>query len=198
MLRVIIPAMLVGGVLAAAITADVRTRKIPNRLVAGGLVLALLWQVTGPAGNWTFDPVAPGAVGLLGALAAFGVMLVGFLPLFAWRVMGAGDVKLIACIGAFFGMTGDAWAHLAGLALSILLAGGVLALARIALSRNASVVFSNVRVMLGGLSARIAGIPGPVFDAHADSADRMPYAVAIATGTTLYVVAKWSGWLKFL
>jgi prepilin peptidase CpaA len=198
MFNIVVPASLILLLLGAALISDCRSRKIPNRLILTGLALAMIWQLFGPSGRWAFDPVAPGAVGPLGAIAAFAALLVAFFPFFALRIMGAGDVKLIAVIGAVFGMSLDQWTHLPGLALFILATGGALALLRIAFSRNASMVASNLRIILGGYSARVAGIPGPVFDPRVDSADRMQYAIAIAGGTTFYAVGKWSGWLQTL
>jgi prepilin peptidase CpaA len=198
MSQVAVPALLVTGVLLAAIVCDLRRRVIPNALILAGLSLAMIWQFAGTPGSWAFDPSAPGAAGALGGLSAFLAMIVGFFPWYALRIMGAGDVKLIAVVAAFFGASPGAWGHLLGLGVSILVAGGVLALVRIAVSRNASAVLSNVRVIIGGYSAKFAGMPGPVFDPRADSVDRMPYAVAIAVGTVFYMVGKWSGWLQVL
>jgi prepilin peptidase CpaA len=192
------PAVLLGSVMGFALVTDLRTRKIPNRLILAGLALALGWQFAGPEGNWTFDAASPGAVGPLGGLVAFFVMLIAFLPLYALRVMGAGDVKLLAVVAAFFGASTSAWAHLIGLALCVLVAGGVLAVLRMAIAGTGAAAISNLRKLIVGHSARLAGLPAPVFDPQTDSADRMPYAIAIAAGTVLYVGAKWSGWLKFL
>lgn len=193
-----LPFALLCGVLWAAVVYDVTARRIPNRLVLAGLGLALVWQVVGPEGNWTFDPDRPGATGVLGAILAAAAMLLGFIPLYALRIMGAGDVKLLAVVGAFFGASSQAWGQLPGLAVSVLAAGGVLAVGRMLFSGSFTRVIANLRLIFQAQAARLVGVPAPSFDPRVDSADRMPYALAIGAGVLFYVVGKWSGWLRIL
>ena len=79
-----------GTFLTLACLSDLRTRRIPNVLTISAALAALLFHLlTGgwPAAGW-------GAAGLfLGAAL--------FFPMFALRGMGAGDVKLLAAVGAF-------------------------------------------------------------------------------------------------
>lgn len=97
------------GLLAATALAsyfDVRTRHIPNRLlaVAGGAGVALHFAVYAllvqdPGGGW---------LSLLGSAAqniAAGVVVCSIVPLLLFRfgAMGGGDVKLLAVAGAFTG-----------------------------------------------------------------------------------------------
>lgn len=77
---------------------DWQARRIPNSLVAAGLVVAVLGLVF--QGQTLFG--APLLLSLAGA--AVGLLLM--LPLYATRVMAAGDVKLFAAIGALFGFWG--------------------------------------------------------------------------------------------
>ncbi len=77
---------------ASAATTDLRDHRIPNALVFPVLVVALL-------GHFVFE----GLDGLLFSFAGFAVgLLIFFLP-FVIRMMGAGDVKLMAAIGALMG-----------------------------------------------------------------------------------------------
>ena len=193
-----VPVYLLLGVLVVAVASDIRSRRIPNSLILAGWALAFGWHIFGPRGAWTFDPVSPGAVGVLGASLGLAALLLAFMPFYMLRIMGAGDVKLMSVVGAFFGASSSAWTHLVGVSLIVLAAGGVLSIIRMLVSRRSAAVLGNLRLMLAGYSGRLTGTPGPVFDARTDSADRMPYAVAIATGTTFYVVAKWAGWMKWL
>jgi len=181
-----------------AIVTDLRARRIPNSVILAGWALAIAWHLISPEGAWTFDPVRPGSVGVLGAVFGLVALLLAFMPFYALRIMGAGDVKLMSVVGAFFGASVDAWTQLVGVSLFVLAAGGILSLVRIALSRNAAAVFANLRLIFMGYAARAARMPGPTFDGRTDSADRMPYALAIATGTLSYVVAKWAGWITIL
>jgi prepilin peptidase CpaA len=99
-------------VLAAAL--DVKTGRIPNWLVVGGIAYALAYNA--------FFPVYVRDVGILFALGGLAVGLLALLPLYLVRAMGAGDVKLMARVGAFIGTTATVASVLA-----TLLAGGVLA-----------------------------------------------------------------------
>ena len=82
----------VGALLALACISDVRTRRIPNALTFSAVATAVVFHLlTGgwSAAGWSF------AGCLLGALL--------FFPMFALRGMGAGDVKLLAAVGAWLG-----------------------------------------------------------------------------------------------
>jgi prepilin peptidase CpaA len=100
-----------GGIVAAAI--DLRTRRVPNALVAVIAAAGLGVAVFGAA-----------RVGLAGACAgcALGVLLM--LPGYAFGGTGGGDVKLLGAFGTLLGPAGvvHAW-------LAMAIAGGVLALA---------------------------------------------------------------------
>ncbi len=82
--------------LLAAVMCDLRSRRIPNELVAGGLILggAYQWSVRGLGGVGIF---------LQGAL----VPLVALGLLHAFRLIGAGDVKLLMMAGGFLGPGGS-------------------------------------------------------------------------------------------
>jgi len=194
----LLPGCLVLAVLAIAVATDVRSRRIPNWLILTGWALALAWHTLGPAGSWSFDSRSPGAAGPLGAVMGLAVLLILFFPFYVLRIMGAGDVKLMSVVGAFFGATITAWTHLVGLSLFVLAAGGLLALSRMLAARSGAAVVHNLGLIVAGCVARASGRGAPAFDAANASADRMPYAVAIMTGTILYVVAKWAGWMKVL
>lgn len=169
-------------VVAAAI--DVRSRRIPNRLVGSGMIAALALHLLAPSGAglfsfwWGSPGVSQSLLGLLAGLALF-------MPLYLLRAVGAGDVKLLAMVGAWLGPQ-----LLLGATLLSVLAGGVMAIVVMLASRTSMQVLTNVRVMLttalvgmhaGKVSALDAPPPGSV---------RLPYAVAIAVGTSAQI-----GWL---
>jgi prepilin peptidase CpaA len=87
--------------------ADLRTRRIPNALTAGGLAAGLVTALL--AGGW-------GGLGnaALGAVCGFAV----FFALYLLRAMGAGDVKLMAAAGSFLGfpliVSAALWSAVAG------------------------------------------------------------------------------------
>jgi prepilin peptidase CpaA len=98
------------AVLAAR--ADVRSRRIPNALTGPAIALALLAHLA-------FE----GPAGLRGSLA--GMLLAGglLLPGWLWRFTGAGDVKLMAAVGAWL-----AFPQALIATLLTLIAGGIVAL----------------------------------------------------------------------
>jgi prepilin peptidase CpaA len=118
MTTAVITIVVLSVALVACVT-DVRTRRIPNVLTFGAALAAVLFHVG-----------VSGLAGLQTALLGWVVGLVMFLPFFLLRGMGAGDVKLLAALGAWLG-PGDAF----WLAIYASLAGGVMGLA-VALARG--------------------------------------------------------------
>jgi prepilin peptidase CpaA len=155
-------------VLQAAVT-DLAVRKVPNVLVLAGLLLALVLHCRlGPDGAWL-------SAWLAGMLVGFFL----FLPLYILRGMAAGDVKLIAMVGAFAGPS-----VVCSIAAASIVAGGVLGLVLMAACGRWRQGMHNLRLLLTVLALRMAGIPAPplVLPAGA-SVGGMPYAVAVAAGT---------------
>jgi prepilin peptidase CpaA len=174
-------AIAVGGLLAVLLIAaawhDVRRRRIPNVVVFCGAGLALALHAALPAG-----------IGLLDSAAGLAVGLAALMPLYLLRATGAGDVKLMAMVGAFAG-PGDAL----GAVLCTFAAGALLALAVAVKAGVLRQTAYNVKVIVYATALRLASVPGPVFDARTDSAARMPYAVAIAAGTFGFLALKHFG-----
>lgn len=171
--------------LTVAMVFDVRQRRIPNALVLVTLLAGLLFHALGPkAGTGGLFSAEPGALGGWRALGGALTALLLFLPFHMLRVLGAGDVKLFAAVGAFAGPAASV-----NLALCVLLAGGLLALARMVTERNARLVMRNTLAALGQMLPGSAGS----FDAQTHTAWRMPYAVAIALGVAAYAAWLFSG-----
>ena len=93
---------LLAGLLAAALWHDLRTRRIPNRLVLWGTVGGVVLNSMLPAGAGLFQQPF-GGLGLLQSLAGAAAGLALLLPMYLLRALGAGDVKLMAMCGAFLG-----------------------------------------------------------------------------------------------
>jgi prepilin peptidase CpaA len=151
------------GLLAWAVVSDVTARRIPNNLVLAGLALA--WQAQSLALGWSAGSLAWGA----GAVVGMALMLPGYLL----RMVGAGDVKLLGTVGAFFGAE-DAWR----VGLAAMLAGGALALLFIA--RRMPRGFNPRWSMLCLTQPRLWLESMHVHDRR--HAERLPYGVAIAIG----------------
>lgn len=127
---------------------DWRQRRIPNALLGAAIACALMGLVF--LGQTPFG--ASPSQCLLGAMAGLAV----FLPLYIFRVMGAGDVKLFATAGALMG-----WSAL----LPIWLIASILAAVH-------ALVWLSSRSFLPQLASfRVGG-----------TLDRLPYGAHLAAG----------------
>jgi prepilin peptidase CpaA len=165
---------LLAGLLTLAVWHDLISFRIPNLLVASGLAAAIL-----------LHGLAPTGLGLVHALAGAAVGLAAMLPFYMARAMGAGDVKLLAMIGAFVGPL-DAF----GCVLGTCLAGMALAAAAAMYFGGVGKALRNLRLAAYSAASRLAAVDGPLFDPLSDSAARLPYTMAIALGTAGYFVWK--------
>lgn len=163
-------------VLAVALGHDLATRRIPNWLVASALLAAVLLNVLAAATTGVLSGATAGlGKSLLGALTGLVVML----PLYLLHAMGAGDVKLMAAVGAFLGPLPTL-----GAVLLVFLAGGVLSLAAALCSGTLKRVANNLRwITIGALSG------GLCRTGDVQTTGRLPYALAIAAGTALQLWA---------
>lgn len=170
------------ALLATAAYIDLRTYRIPNWLTVGGIAAGVLFAVAQPmAGHpdWVH------------AAAGMGVGLAVMLPAYLVRVMGAGDVKLMATVGTFLGPE-----QVFAAALITFIVGGVLALLYTIASGLTGQLLVNVgsivRYALFSVVARIS----PVLNlGTTQSVGRLPYGVSIACGTTAYLVMRQLGYL---
>lgn len=141
------------ALLLLAVALDLQSRRIPNALTVAAGLFALALNAALPAGTGLFAAGNNGGHGVLMALGAVAAALaVGVL---LWRVglFGAGDAKLLAASAAFVG-----WGGVTLLLLTTLLAGGLLALAWMAMRR------------VPAISGLVSGD------------QRLPYSVAVAIG----------------
>jgi prepilin peptidase CpaA len=166
--------------LAVAAACDYRTYRIPNLLTGGGIVFALAYNAAVPPewhADWTWAPA--------GMLLGFGAML----PMYAIRAMGAGDVKLMAMVGAFLGTKGTAHAL-----LFCVVTGGIAALAFAVHKQVLARMFANTRdVLRGMLWASVAGGSPRLQAAPVESVGKLAYGISIAVGTTSYLLAQQFG-----
>lgn len=110
---------------------DIRERRIPNGLLVVAGVGALLL------------PLVVQSISVRALLAGASVGFLVFLPFYAVSAMGAGDIKLMAIVGAYLGPQGVLIS-----ALFTALAGGVLALG-FALSRAGPRIPYAVAILAG-------------------------------------------------
>jgi prepilin peptidase CpaA len=170
---------IVSGLMLSAVLSDLRTRRIPNALVLYGMALGLAFQGFAPAGQGLVPGSEPGLLtGLLGGLAGLALLL----PLYLLRMMGAGDVKLVAMAGVWLGASAVLNAVVWSLA-----AGGLLALAVALYSRALGQVGANL-VRIGRAALLRGASAGMLVQAPVQTTGRLPYAVAVATGTAVEMV----------
>lgn len=124
----------------------------------------------------------PGTLGVGSSLLGMMLGLMALLPLYLMRAMGAGDVKLMAMVGAFLGP-----ADVLGAVLGTFVVGGVLAVAYSLRAGSLRRLADNLRFMLLDSIGRLYAQKAPQFGDLPDSAGRMPYALAIALGTLGYL-----------
>ena len=148
------------AILAVAVYTDIRTHRISNTLSLLGLVAGLALQFLGH-----------GLQGVTSGLLGAGVGLGCFAPFYLLRAMGAGDVKLLAAVGAVLGPQGAFFA-----ALFSLLAGGLGAIGYVLWRGLRASVSSFVHegFAAAGVSALVA--------AQLARRDRLPFALPIAVG----------------
>ncbi len=173
------------ALLCIACWRDVQFRRIPNTLVVVGLALGIIFQAVSPSGGGLFSPSQPGGLGTMAAFLGAALGLALLLPLYALRAMGAGDVKLLAMVGAWLGASSVAWA-----ALYTLLAGGVLSIVAMVATRSTGQVLSNLRTMLAPALIQPFGRVGDVPPSRRTTG-QLPYAFAVATGTTIEIARHW-------
>jgi prepilin peptidase CpaA len=156
------------AVVIVACVWDVRTSRIPNVLTFTAIGLALAFHLI-VGGGATYA-----ALGLLVGLAVF-------FPMFALGAMGAGDVKLMAALGAWIG-----WKAILFVALYGSLAGGALGIVVGMRRRYLRKALSNLRML--ATYWWVEGVkPLPALTLEAKDSQRLPYALAIAAGLAVTV-----------
>ena len=167
--------------LLLATRADIRSRRIPNKLVLVGIVLGLVFNGLLSSGNG-FNSEMPGGLGWLAAVKGLALGVAVLLPIYVLGAMGAGDVKLMGMVGAFLGPD-----DLIGAVVATFLAGGVIALIVALWSKQLMNMLQNIKLMLfGGLLKMNAG-QLPTMNDLPVSVAKLPYAVAITVGTLGYL-----------
>jgi prepilin peptidase CpaA len=167
--------------LIAAAAIDWRTFRIPNWLTAGGLVIGLALNTAG-----ALRPLD----GLLWALGGAAVGLLIPLPLYAFRVMGAGDVKLMAMAGAFLGL-----GHVFPALLFVFVTGGIAAMVFAFAHNRLPRLAANLRNIVQGTAFSVFAGQPPTGMVPGASIGKLPYGVSISAGTILYLAAWQLGYL---
>jgi prepilin peptidase CpaA len=164
-------ALLLAIVLGAA-AYDVRYRRIPNWLTVTGVL-------TGFAINAFYQGFSGLGFALKGFLLGFGVYVV----LYALHAMGAGDVKLMAAVGAIVG-----WENWFGIFILTAVFGGIMSLILVASRGRVKKTLFNVGFILSEMkSGRPAYMANEELDVKSDKALRLPHGATIAVGTLFFL-----------
>lgn len=161
------------ALMVVAVLTDIRTRKVPNKLVAAGALAGIA------------SSLLPDSIGVMQSLGGLAAGLAMLLPMYMLRAMGAGDVKLMACAGAFLGIKATFFAALFTFAL-----GGALAILYSAFAGTLRQTLSNLKLFLMHSFVRVAGGGRPSTGDMPVGGGRMPYSLAIAGGVGIYVAAR--------
>ena len=161
------------SLLGLAAFTDLRERRIPNRLTGALAALYPVYVLVSPT------PVAwPAAVGL-----AFVVFLIG-LGLFARKLIGGGDVKLLAVLTLWAGPEQFVW-----FVLVTTLAGGALSLLSLWYQRWGGLIQAHLAALgLATASGRVLVTPEPSAGGSSPRSITVPYGVAIAVGGIAIIV----------
>jgi len=150
-----IPVTIGCALLAQAVWSDVREHRIPNWLV-----------VSLAAAGFAYQGLLHGAFGALYGLTGLAVGIVTFIAFYIGRGMGAGDVKLMGAVGTMLGPLGALLAGACSLVAGLLLVLGAKQLAQMSHRHAALQVIPDLFV-------------------HKNNAVRIPYAPAIAVGSSI-------------
>ena len=179
-------------VVIGAAVFDLRYRRIPNWLNVTGVLVGLATNtfvhqsqpapsiVAGSAMNTILSQYLPGLFfGLKGLILAFVVYAV----LYALHAMGAGDVKLMAAVGAIVG-----WESWFGIFLTTAIIGGMMALVLVTLRRRLKKTLFNVSFILSEMkSGRPAYLANEELDVKSKKSMGLPHGAVIAVGSLFFL-----------
>ncbi len=172
------------GVCLAAAVFDQRTLRIPNWLTYSALLAGLALQFALAAGfgglgaGWT-EGLLPSLAGAVLSAAVFGALS-------AAHVMGMGDMKLMAAVGALLQWPLALWAL-----VYVLIAGAVLSVVVAVTRGQMGAVVGNLMAQAKGLFRRSSTSHSREIALH-----YMPYAAAIFAGTSWAVLSRYVAALR--
>lgn len=158
---------------------DFREHRVPNWL-NGALAAA------GILARATYEGWAGVGTALLGLLVGFGVLIIPW----AMHAMGAGDVKLMAAIGAWFGPSAILAAFVVGT-----LVGGVIAVIMILAARKQGHALINLGTILNKCSSvRTAFSDYGSVKSFGSTTTLLPYGIPLTVGALTVLTGKLLEW----
>jgi prepilin peptidase CpaA len=153
---------------------DIRTRRIPNWLTLSGVVLGVALN------TFLFE-----IDGLWFSLKGLGVAFGVYFVLYLLHAMGAGDVKLMAAVGAAAGP-----GNWLGILVLTSVAGAIAGLLLVALKGRFRKTLGNLGIIISSLGrGRAPYRDSPELDVSSDKAMRLPHGALIALGTLGFLAA---------
>jgi prepilin peptidase CpaA len=170
--------ILLGILVAIAALYDVRYRRIPNWLVLAGIIVGLAWNTLSSGGLSLGDP------GLLRAAEGLGLGFALYFPLYLIRGRRAGDVKLLAAVGAITGPGNCFWVFL----LTAIL-GGLIALVVVMIHKRTGHTFFN----MGWIVRDLLRFKAPYksseeLDVTTNKGLRVPHGAMMAVGVAAFIL----------
>jgi prepilin peptidase CpaA len=168
----VVKIVLLCTVLAAGVY-DLRYRRIPNWLNVSAMSIGVALNLLLFAGH-----------GVVFALLGIGCSLLVYIPLYLVRGMGAGDVKLMAAVGAIAGPRN--WL---GIFLATAILGGIVSFIYVLSRRRMHETLLNLSIIVTELlHARAPVIRDPNLDVRSAVALRMPHGALIAVGVVTFLI----------
>jgi prepilin peptidase CpaA len=165
--------ILLGMLVGIAAVYDVRFRRIPNWLVLAGIIAGFVW-----------NGLSLGGPGLGRAAAGFGLGFILYFPLYMIRGRRAGDVKLLAAVGAIAGPVNCLWIFV----LTAIL-GAAIVLIVVMIHKRTSRTFFNVAWIVRDLLHFQAPYrSSEELDVTTDKGLRVPHAAMMAAGAGAFFV----------
>lgn len=172
------------GLLVIASVSDYATYKIPNWLTVSGMLFGLTYNSAVPFSTNPHHAFLWAAGGLL-------IGLFTMLPLYVMKIMGAGDVKLMAMVGAFLGVTDTVY-----VILFSFITGGVAALGFALANRAVTRMLVNIKnISQIFILTAISGFKPEVNLEKEKSVGKLPYGICISIGATIYLITRQLGYI---
>jgi len=159
--------------LAAALISDIKSRKIKNKITLTFITVGLLT-----------NSIISGFNGLKNSLLGIVIPVILLILLYALRMLGAGDIKLLSALGAVFGV---------GAILKItaysFIAGGIISLVLMAVRRNAKERFIYLCNYLKSVFLTMHVMPYTDFGSREDKG-KFPFAYAVFCGGLIFIAVE--------
>ena len=165
-------------VVLVAAAYDIRYRRIPNWLTLTGIILGFALNIVVVYYEQPLQGLKHSAIGLGFAFAVYFVF-------YLIHAMGAGDVKLMAAVGA---IVANPW-NWFGIFLATALIGGVFALMLLLAKGRVQKTFWNVAFLLNELGhARAPYMAREELDVKSAKSVKLPHGLTIAVGCMAFIV----------